>query len=210
MQPCRRTIGFPFNMPFDFLDNSMEKRRIKFNLIALTTFVVMVFLIVEVILLLKQNRDLRALCSKLPEGILSVGESVEGFALKSLDDKNITVEYNDPNKSFLFFILSPGCGHCERNLPIWNLIASHNVGDRIDVLGICLSGAEDARRYVSDNHPSFNVLIGDTSFTRKYKVVGTPETMEIRGDGLVQAVFVGELNESQTNQILTFFNAETH
>jgi len=187
----------------------MEGLKRKWNWLQVSSVVIIALLTLEVILLMTQNRQLRETCAVSSGGIMKSGEQVQEFDMISFDNAIHPFKYSDRAKQYLFFILSPGCSYCENNLVQWNMIFASSRNRNVDIFGISLSPAEIAASYVTEKNIPFNTVAVDSSFARKYKVVGTPQTMLINGDGTVQQVWVGELNENQTNEIRELISSET-
>ncbi len=56
------------------------------------------------------------------------------------------------------------------------------------------STARDVQSYLAS-------VENDTSFHRKYRMIGVPETTVISGNGIVEGTWLGELNAEQSEQI---------
>ena len=133
----------------------MEGLKRKMNWLQLSSVVIIAFLTLEVIFLIMQNRQLRETCAVASGGIMKSGEQVQEFGMISLDNQIHPFRYSDHTKKYLFFILSPGCIHCENNLVQWNMIFSDNKNHNIDIFGISLAPAEIAAKYVAEKNIRF-------------------------------------------------------
>ncbi len=172
----------------------------------LISIMVIAFLIGEVVLLLKQNRDLRAEISSFinPEMMepLKPGDHVRPIKVQSLSGGTSELSYTDPSKKYLLFVLSTTCPHCEKTFPLWRMIATNVKPELCSVVGISIHSFEETKKYVDVNQPNFNiVVVADTSFKRVYKINGVPETILIGGNGVVEKTWIGELTTEQTNEI---------
>ncbi|MBI3195507.1 MAG: TlpA family protein disulfide reductase [Ignavibacteriae bacterium] len=167
------------------------------------------FLLAEVVLLVVQNRDLRAQLDQItkePEP-LQKGEVVSGFEGVTLDGTSIRFDYKNPDKKYLFFLLSTKCGVCEKNLQNWNSIVSDQKDTNTLVYGISLEAEKKLEQYVSSKTPTFKIaMVNDTSFAKKYKVVGFPLTLLIDGSGKVIQTWIGMLTPEHITEIKTFMN----
>ena len=168
---------------------------------------VIALLSVDVILLTLQNKQLKKLLSiTTPQGQLEAlrpGERVEPFNIQALDGKTRELNYTDPNLKYLLFVLSTTCPHCEKTIANWNAITETNRKRTCYIVGVSIHNLEETIEYIAAKKVSFYMVSAatDTSFSRKYKIAGVPETILIKGDGSVQKVWSGELSEDQTKEI---------
>ncbi len=170
--------------------------------------VVMLLLATEVVLLTIQNRELKKALSGTTSMAqvepLKHGDRVEPIRIQTLDGSSTELQYNDPTKRYLLFVLSTTCPHCEKTLPVWQSF-SHNKSDNCIVLGLCIHSLDETRRFLAAKNVGFYTasVEQDTSFGRKYKIAGVPETILINGNGTVEKSWIGELSPGQTNEIST-------
>lgn len=184
----------------------MEEQKKKTNWLQIISVIMIAFLILEVVLLMKQNRDLRAQISPFtnPEMMepLKSGDHVGPIKVQSLSGVASELSYTDPNKKYLLFVLSTTCPHCEKTLPLWQMIAQNAKPEMCSVLGISIHPFEETKKYVEQNQPNFNVVVvSDTSFKRAYKINGVPQTILLDGNGVVEKAWMGELTTEQINEI---------
>ncbi len=141
---------------------------------------------------------------------LKPGDTVEAFTVNTLDGATRQITYTDPTKKYLLFVLSTTCPHCANTLPVWKSIAQAN-HDNCDVIGVSLHNVDETRKYFETKDVGFYItsVAGDTSFSRKYKISGIPETILIKGNGVVEKAWVGELTQEQTTEIQSLISAET-
>ncbi len=109
---------------------------------------------------------------------LRPGQKVEPVKIQTLDGMATDLQYSDGSKKYLLFVLSTTCQHCERMLPVWNVIAAHKP-ENCNVLGLCVHSLEQTVRFVTSKNVGFYTVSveKDTSFSRKYKINGVPETI---------------------------------
>ena len=174
-------------------------------------YLLILFLTAEVILLTYQNRELKQELKNLvaatqPMESLKPGERVEPFNVKTLDGGLSEVRYADPAKKYLLLVLSTTCPHCAKTLPVWDVIA-RNRPNNADVLGISVHDVDHTKKYVEESKINFYVVSVDTSFYRKYKISGVPETILVSGDGTVEKSWIGELTADQSTEIQNLMGA---
>lgn len=170
-------------------------------------FGLIVLLTVETILLIKQNRELKIMLKSMSMisevEPLKPGERVEPIKVQALDGSMSELSYNDPSRKYLLFVLSTNCPHCEKTLVNWKHIVERNTNDRCSIVGLSVHNLDETIKYISKKDVSFYLasVFADTSFNRKYKVSGVPETILVKGDGTVEKVWIGELSDEVTKEI---------
>ncbi len=195
----------------DGTNPSLGKRKARWT--QLIPSLVIVVLIVECILLMLQNRELRRTINTMTTvgqvEPLRPGDRVESFDAQTLDGTGIHVRYLDSSARYLFFVLSTTCPHCAKMLPVWHTIAK-NQPENLNIMGISPHGLDATKEYVTKNNIAFYTLCAesDTSFPRKYKIAGVPETILVNGDGIVEKTWVGELSTEQANEIQTLMGGK--
>jgi len=182
----------------------------KINWLLVVSLVVIGLLMIDVILLTIQNSELKTTISNLTQRQtepLRRGEKVEPFKIQTLSGDTAEFTYPDTTKRYLLFVLSTRCPHCEKNLPSWKDIAKSSNSD-VHIFGISTDNFELTRQYASTKDIGFYIAsIADTSFGRKYKISGVPETILIDGNSTVEKVWIGELSEERVNEIKNLMGA---
>ena len=184
----------------------------KTNWMQLASFVLIILLTTEVILLILQNRELKSTLKTMTASRvepLKPGERVEPVKVQTLDGITNDLVYADSTRRYLLFVFSTSCPHCEKTFPVWQQIATNMKSDHLSIVGISTYALAETQKYAADKKPGFSIVsVGaDTSFGRKYKVSGVPETILLKGDGTVVKVWVGELQPDQVNEIRTLLEA---
>mgnify|MGYP005843856329 CR=1 FL=1 len=169
----------------------------------IVSFIMIILLSGEVVLLAIQNKKLKATIESFtnPTYLLKTGDKAESINVKTLNGYEDSITYNDSTKRYLLFILSTNCPHCLNNLPKWKEIAYSQYTENVDIFGISISELEETKKYYYEKDVSFNLLVPDTSFSRKYKISGVPLTLMVSGSGFIDKSWIGELNENQVNEI---------
>lgn len=129
--------------------------------------------------------------------------------VQTLDGDASEISYDDPTKKYLLFVLSTTCPHCEKTLVNWKEIALSKSAEKCNIFGISMHDLEKTKQYLATKDVGFYLVsVGaDTSFGRKYKISGVPETILIKGGGLVEKVWIGELSVEQTKEIKKLMGA---
>jgi peroxiredoxin len=172
-----------------------------------------ILFIAALVLLIRQNILLRNALTPhtpIPPSISSLkpGEHVKPFRVKTLDGNDGVIDCSDTAKKYLLCVFSTSCSHCERTIPFWQMIAN-NRPQYWEVIGISLQGGEETKTFVADNKISFSTVTAanDTGFEREYKIPRIPATILIRGGGVVEQMWIGELTTKQTDEIQNFMNS---
>lgn len=167
--------------------------------------VLMIGLLVEVVLLTNENRELKnslRVNSQPPADALTPGDKLEAIKVRTLDGQAAEFTYSDSSKKYLIFVLSTTCPHCEKNLVAWNSLSRQFSPDSVMIFGVSLDGFSETQEYITAKDVRFfTASAADTSFGRKYKISGIPETMLVSGRGILEKVWIGELNPNQLHEI---------
>lgn len=189
----------------------MEGTQKKGRRLQIVSFVIIAFLVGEVILLVIQNRELKYTLEARTDPIkpLQAGERVDSFRVHTLSGDENTITYTDSTKKYLFFVLSTDCPHCLNNLKHWKEITSNNDNVNCDIFGISMSNLEKTNKYAAERDVSFYLATADTTFEGKYKIAGVPSTILINGNGIVEKVWVGVLTSEQKEEIKNLMSAKS-
>jgi peroxiredoxin len=161
---------------------------------------------VEVMFLVRQNRELEAILAlHTPVEQLKSGDTVEPIKVRSLDGGFLDISYDDPEQRYLFFVFSTTCPHCEATLVYWNSIVSTIKAKNCTVIGISVDDSSRTSRFISSNDIRF--YVGTVSpadrFNTKYKIGGYPQTILVNGGASVENVWSGELSVQQVEEIIS-------
>ncbi|MBI3364757.1 MAG: hypothetical protein HY033_07610 [Ignavibacteriae bacterium] len=184
----------------------------KTNWIQLSSYVLIVILAVETVFLIKQNSELKAtikLLSTSPVELLKPGNRVEPVKVQTLDGATTDLTFSDPSRMYLICIFSTTCPHCEKAMLVWDQISRNIEGGQLSIIGISTHALEETKNYVTEKKPGLYIVsaASDTSFSRKFKIPGVPETILMRGDRTVVKAWVGELQPTQVEEIKTLLSA---
>ena len=184
----------------------METVKKKTYWIQLVTFTIIAVLVVEDGLLIIQNKELKARLNAFAAPQmepLKPGEVLQPVNVQTLDGNIRELNYSDTSKKYLLFVFSTTCPHCERNLVRWQEIVDGYHADGCDIIGISVHDLDATQRYVTTKNIGFVTVSSakDTSFARKYKMSGVPETILVAKNGKVEKTWRGELNAEQTDEI---------
>jgi peroxiredoxin len=178
----------------------------KSRVLQIITTLVLVFLVVEVALLLRQNKELRSQLAQFVAPVqfdpLKAGDTVTAFRVKSRAGEESELGYSETTKPRLLFIYSTTCPHCEKTIPYWEELASELSSSQCSVEGICISPPEKMNEHFEKLNLNFEVAaLDDTSFQRQYKMQGVPTTLALSEAGVVKGIWIGELTTARSEEI---------
>jgi uncharacterized membrane protein YphA (DoxX/SURF4 family) len=141
------------------------------NVQRVLAFVLVFFMAIEVVLLVRQNRELKSrLAMVLGNGGVKPGEVVPPFKVTRLDGEATEIGYDGVNTKTLLLVFSTRCGACERNLSNWFEIASELKQGPYRVIGISLDPQEQTKSFVLRNSINYSVFMpADATFIQNYK-----------------------------------------
>jgi uncharacterized membrane protein YphA (DoxX/SURF4 family)/peroxiredoxin len=163
------------------------------NVQGLIGFLFLFFLAIEVILLSKQNSDLKSRLKMLVGDGNNVSlkpeELAPPFKALGLEGQEVVITYNGEYAKTLLLIFSTSCEACERNLPNWSEIASKLQGGSCRVLGISIDPLDKTKNYALAKSMNFPVVVAtDRAFKQSYKIFFTPQTILVDSRGEVEKV----------------------
>jgi hypothetical protein len=147
---------------------------------------------------------------------LQPGEQVPSFEAETPDGGSERIDYEDGEEKTLLFAFSVTCGTCMKTIPYWNRIA-REVGSEVRVYGLLVEhrGAVHAvraeQKLLDGDELQFPVLrFRDEGSYEDYKITKVPQTILVGSGGEVETVLMGELSDSQLDEILARVHVRTH
>ncbi len=138
-----------------------------------------------------------------PVDPLKPGDQVNSFTAQSLDGSQQTISYSDTQSTYLLFVLSTTCPHCEENLTKWRSIVE-KIGEECFIVGVSIHDVKQTMQYIVDKDiPFYMVSVADTSFQTSYRISGVPATILIDSGGRVAKSWTGKLDDGQVDDIVT-------
>jgi peroxiredoxin len=170
--------------------------------------VVFVAMVVELVLLVKQNHELKAQLSDLmaasgQQGIVAAlkeGEFVAPLALPSLSGEITEIDYDDPEVATLLLIFSPDCPACKANMDNWRVLEQEGDSGCTRLFYISTADADSTRGFAADHGLLGPVLIAGQEDLAGYKVSHIPTTIVVGPHGVVQRVWVGVMPDGAPDE----------
>lgn len=157
------------------------------------------------LLLIKQNRELKAAIAGNQPEFLKPGDHVRSFAANTLSGKRQMVTYAASPKTVLL-VFRPECPACERALPYWKGIKTVCDQNGYQIFGVSLDSSANTSDFLKARGLNLEVFAGvDPQFRNSYKLNLTPLTIVIGNDGKVERVWPGAFNENSKTEVETYF-----
>jgi peroxiredoxin len=152
------------------------------------------------------NDSLRALGTS-PPPLLQVGASVPTIKASSLEDRQEVISYAEGTQPTVFYIFTPQCLWCTRNLDNLKMLLSQKQGS-YRFVGISLTD-KDVKDYVVKNRLDIPIYMNPSEEAqREYKLGTTPQTIVVSPDGKVLQNWVGAYTGEQQTQIEKYFGVK--
>jgi hypothetical protein len=169
---------------------------------------------VLVILLLRQNRDLRTQIefkkrveqtSAAPS--LAIGETVEPLDLIALGKGTSRTTFGEHEPATIVFFVSEQCGYCEKAIPLWTAALRDSQetlataqGPGVRVVGIVADALDDASlKQIAPEIPTYRVQDGHKTWL--IRVNATPSAVLLSPLGKVENFWIGETNAAQVEEL---------
>jgi peroxiredoxin len=182
--------------------NKLRDYLIRKNLYSIVLHLLVVVLAVEVIVLMKQNKELKeGRASRAQESI----KEGDYFSLADLTPVVNDAQLDTLLRKQLIFVFTTRCPFCQEMLPMWkyfgNSLAARN---NVAILGISLDPLQETRTYLDQQNVTFPVFLPSNkeSFSNKNKLHSVPQTMIRRSDGIVEKVWRGRLSIDEYHEIV--------
>lgn len=158
-------------------------------------------------LLIKQNRDLKAVIARVGKQseLLEPGEAVKPFAANTLSGERQVVNYADRAKTVLL-AFSPQCAACESSIPYWRAIKAACARNQYQIWGISLADGPKTSAFLMSKGLSLEAFVDIEAETREaYKLWLTPLTIVIDNNGKVERIWPGAFSRESKRDVESYF-----
>jgi|ERR1700754_270886 len=172
---------------------SSEPVRRKFTLKRIDILLLLVILVLTVtnLILLKQNRSLKAAMAVTSPESLQQGTPLPSFAANTILGQRRTVDFSANEKTVLL-VFQADCPACERIVSLWRDIKADCDRKQFQVFGISLDNQAKANSFLRDKGLDFETFAGvDAAFKNRYGLHETPLTIVVNRTGTVEKVWAG-------------------
>jgi peroxiredoxin len=161
---------------------------------------VLIVLSIQVVVLSKQNRQL-----KLPREYEAVDSLKEGD-LFSVDTVGGLQEAGpfDVRDMMIVFVFTTNCHYCHESLSFWNRVADVVYDHGVSVMGISLSPRDATLQYMKSNEIDYRVYLArdaDT-FQKENHFRGIPQTILTSKEGRVMKVWQGLFSSGRVEEVV--------
>ena len=163
--------------------------------------------------LIRENAWLRAEAAKNLTAISSreaiqPGDIIPAFKTVDLAGKPAEITFDGSKKSLLY-VFSTSCGACAEQVPNWNRLAVTARANGYLVKGISIGSAEQTREFFEDKEVQFDVLMmPNKSILRTFRLASPPEALLVSGQGTVDWVHHGAMEEETVSQVLAYLESD--
>lgn len=174
------------------------KKKINFYNVFIHVALLISFLLI--IILVKQNRELKDLISGPPPNNLKVGENIGDFIFEN--DNQVIKNFHSVNKDkTLLFLFNTKCPYCTRNIPNWNALYD-KLSDKVQIMGIAIDSLKELQKYREGKdiiYPTFATT--ETNFRSKNKIGAIPQTILLDSGHRIIDIFIGVLNDESIGKL---------
>lgn len=161
--------------------------------------------------LLRQNAELKSRAAAGLPRSLAPGDTVPPLRGIGMAGEDLAVRYGDGEaERTLLLVFSPLCSWCTRNMASWEAIARAVEGEGVRIVAVSTTRAEVAE--YAAQHPLLQrvpvIAEVDARDQRAYGLQGTPQTLVVGGDGVVEKVWLGAFHGEQQAEAERFFDTE--
>jgi len=167
------------------------------NLYQVFIHIAVIVLAAEVFILATQNDKLKN--PARPES-MKAGEYFSFSQLKSLDGTELATS----TRRRVVFVFNAKCPFCVKSLPYWHKIDSVATAMKINVVGIGLDSLSSIEAYAREHAFGFSVFVPTdiVKFKERNKITGVPHTVLVSGDGRVESLWSGMIDEKSYAEVI--------
>ena len=173
-----------------------KKAALLFGMLAVTILILNLMLV-------QQNRDLKAYANRVDQLIeLNPGTRLPALEGSNAEGNRIKVSYERETRKTLLLVYSPQCGSCTDNMPAWHTLLKRADRDSVRIVGVSVlaSGAADyARKHDLSGIETLTEV--SPKVRTAYRLNLTPQTILISSDGVVEKVWSGVLSDEERGEI---------
>jgi hypothetical protein len=162
-----------------------------------------VVLIVMNVLLLQQNKELKAYAGKMNRSLgLKPGTEVPPLKGVDLNGAGREFSFGEDARKTLLLILSPTCGPCKENMPNWEALMK-DMDERLARVVVVSTAPRGVKEFTSGfdlgNAPVIAEI--DQETRTAYNMIATPQTILIGPDGKTERTWTGPLSAEMQQDV---------
>lgn len=168
-------------------------------------FLLITGLFVANVLLIQQNRQLKATIARKEPQYLKSGDVVPEFTGLDLSGQKGTISYRTRAKT-VFFVFAPGCVACERTATFWKKIANASDRNHYQLFGLSLGDNSKSNEFLSLNGLNLETFTNIDLVQRDaFKLSLVPLKIIVDNSGTVEKVWPGAFNVATKAEIEQYF-----
>lgn len=169
------------------------------KIVSLAPWMLVVALLISNLLLLSQNKKMRAVIEAASPSVLRPGDKVPEFVASDLNNQRVEIQYNSKSSRRIFLFFKPSCPYCREQFPYWKAILEQSEKAGFEVWGLAGDEQDKAKLQeylvamgcVKDGLPSLRVALVSKEMRESYKLHSTPTTLIVSGDGRIEKAWLG-------------------
>ena len=176
------------------------------NWVSILLSIIIILMGLEIIYLVRQNRQLRSLVAESHRTIktLAPGDTVPSFVGRDIYGNTVSIQFAPVRPHTLLLWFSSSCSACGENLSFWNELYQGYSADVVHFLGMGVGDLTEIQAVAADFDIKFPVVCANDPFYREtYRGNIYPQTLLISPEGVVRDTWVGSLQQEQKDSIIT-------
>lgn len=159
-------------------------------------------LMIIVVILTMQNRELKKGGGKSDPDLLKIGDTVPAFSVISLDGIKQDIHYAHRSKKTLLLIFNTTCPACKENAINWIELWKHYDTTKAFVYPVSFHKKERTAEYKKSFLLPFDIYLPkDSTLLKNYKPNAIPLTLLIGAGGIVEKTWAGILTPTQMDEL---------
>lgn len=187
----------------------LRKTRRKFSLKRIDVLLALVILALAVtnVILIRQNRSLKAAMPTSQPESLQQGTHLPSFAANTTSGERRKVDFSASEKTVLL-VFQADCPACEGIVPLWKDIKLDCDRRHFQIFGISFDNQAKANSFLKGSGLDLESFAGlDASFKNRYGLHETPLTIVIDRAGIVEKLWVGLLDKETGEKARNYFRS---
>jgi hypothetical protein len=165
---------------------------------------------IEIIYLVRQNRQLRAELERSgqPLAVLQRNDQLPPVHALSVQNDSLKLTYSPDDPYTLLFLFSPSCEACDKNIGFWNSLARERQADWLRIVAFSSGSLAEAGEFLARNEFVVPTLaVTDESLLAPYKGDVVPQTVLISPVGVVLKSWPGSLDAGRQLEIVNMLDS---
>lgn len=155
-------------------------------------------LMVTVIILVMQNKELKQAKPKSEADLLKAGDIVPPFSGIFLEGEIRVIRFVPPTKKVVIFAFDTRCPSCKENTPSWIRLWQMRDTAKVSIYAVSAHNKERNIAYKKQFNLPYDILMPkDSTFLRFYKPNAVPLTLVIGNGGKVEQAWPGIMSQLQ-------------